>query len=293
MTDTRVAVVAHTGKTLGGGLDELRKLLFDAGHEDPLWFEVDKSRKAPKRARRALADGATKVLVWGGDGMVQRCADALAGSGVPVGILPAGTANLLASNLGLPADLEGAVRVALGERTRTIDLGKIGGEHFAVMAGLGFDADLIADSDKGAKARLGRLAYFRAGAKAMRGEPTGIRVTVDGTEWFRGRASCVLVGNVGRITGGIPAFDDAKPDDGLLEVGVATAAGPVQWVRTLGRIAVSRSDRSPFVEVARGRKVDVRLATPLLYELDGGEREPVSRLRVKVVPGALTVCVPT
>ena len=293
MTDTRVAVVAHSGKTLGGGLDELRKLLFDAGHEDPLWFEVDKSRKAPKRVRRALEAGAGRVLVWGGDGMVQRCAGALAGSGAPLGIVPAGTANLLASNLGLPTDLAGSVRVALGDGTRTIDLGEIDGEHFAVMAGLGFDADLIADSDKGAKARLGRLAYFRAGAKAMRGTPTGIRVKVDGTEWFRGRAGCVLVGNVGRITGGIPAFDDAEPDDGLLEVGVATAAGPVQWARTLGRMAVSRSERSPFVKITRGRKIDVRLATPLLYELDGGEREPVTRLKVKVVPGALTVCAPT
>jgi diacylglycerol kinase (ATP) len=293
VTDTRVAVVAHSGKSLGGGLDELRKLLFDAGVEDPLWFEVDKSRKAPKKARRALNEGAGRVVVWGGDGMVQRCAGALAGSGVPVGIIPAGTANLLAANLGLPLDLEGAVRVALGEHTRTIDLGKIGDEHFAVMAGLGFDADLIADADKGAKARLGRLAYFRAGAKAVRGTPTGVRVEVDGTEWFRGRASCVLIGNVGRITGGIPAFDDAEPDDGQLDVGVATPDGPVQWARTLGRIAVGRSEHSPFVQVTRGRKIDVRLATPLLYELDGGERDAVTRLKVKAVPGALTVCTPT
>lgn len=288
----RVAVVAHNGKTFGGGLDELRKLLFDGGITEPLWFEVNKSRKAPKKVRRALKEGAERVLVWGGDGMVQRCSGELAGSGVPVGILPAGTANLLAANLELPTDLEGAVRVALGDATRTIDLGRIDGEHFAVMAGLGFDADLIADSDKGAKARLGRLAYFRAGARAMRGEATGIRVKVDGTEWFRGRGSCVLIGNVGRITGGIPAFDDARPDSGRLEVGVATAEGPVQWARTLGRIAVTRSERSPFVQVTRGRKIEVRLATPLLYELDGGEREPVTRLKAKVVPGALTVCVP-
>ncbi len=89
MTDTRVAVVAHTGKTFGGGLDELRKLLFDAGIADPLWFEVDKSRKAPKKARRALDEGAGRVLVWGGDGMVQRCADAVAGSGTPIAIVPA------------------------------------------------------------------------------------------------------------------------------------------------------------------------------------------------------------
>jgi YegS/Rv2252/BmrU family lipid kinase len=290
--DTRVAVVAHLGKTLDGGLDELRTCLAESGVSDPLWYEVDKSRKAPKKVRRAVKDGAGLVLVWGGDGMVQRCADVLAGSDVPVGILPAGTGNLLAGNLGLPKDLPGAVRVALGTGRRRIDLGRIAGEHFANMAGLGFDADMIADAGKQAKARLGRAAYVLAAAKAVRGRPTGMRITVDGEPWFRGRASCVLIGNTGRITGGMPAFDDAEPDDGWLNIGVATASNPVQWARTLGRIAVGRSERSPFVRITRARKVDVRLTAPLRYELDGGDRGTVDRLRVKVVPAALTVCVP-
>ncbi|TWH69886.1 diacylglycerol/lipid kinase family protein [Micromonospora olivasterospora] len=102
-----VAVVAHRKKTLGGGLDELRATLVDAGVDDLLWYEVPKSRKAPKKVRKALERGAGLVFVWGGDGMVQRCADALAGSGVPMAILPAGTANLFATNLGVPADLPG------------------------------------------------------------------------------------------------------------------------------------------------------------------------------------------
>jgi diacylglycerol kinase family enzyme len=96
-----IAVVAHARKRLGGGLPELRRVLAEHGCADPLWYEVTKTRKAPERARRALAEGAGLVFVWGGDGMVQRCVDALAGTDAALAIIPAGTANLLATNLGL------------------------------------------------------------------------------------------------------------------------------------------------------------------------------------------------
>ncbi len=130
-----VAVVAHSGKTLGGGLTELRQVLAQEGCTDPIWHEVPKSRKAPKRARQALADGAELIFVWGGDGMVQRCVSAVAGTGAVLAILPAGTANLLAANLGIPSDLTEAVRIGLHGRRRPIDTGSVDGEHFAVMAG--------------------------------------------------------------------------------------------------------------------------------------------------------------
>jgi diacylglycerol kinase (ATP) len=289
---TRVAVVAHQRKSLDGGLDELRRRISDEEVGDLLWYEVPKSRKAPKKARRAVQDGAELVLVWGGDGMVQRCVDALAGSGVPVAIIPAGTANLLAHNLGIPHDLAEAVRIAFHGRHRALDLGKLNGEHFAVMAGVGFDADMINDVDRGAKEKLGRLAYVQAGLRHVRTDTAPMCIEVDGTEWFDGDASCVLLGNVGRITGGIPAFDDAHPDDGWLEVGVATAAGALEWARTLGRMAVGRSEESPFVRITRARKVRITLSSPTMYELDGGAREPVSKVKARVVPGALTICVP-
>ena len=94
-----IAVVAHSRKSLGGGLPELREILAREGVTDPLWYEVSKSRRAPKYARRAVAKGADVLFVWGGDGTVQRCIDAVAGTDTAVAILPAGTANLLAANL--------------------------------------------------------------------------------------------------------------------------------------------------------------------------------------------------
>jgi diacylglycerol kinase family enzyme len=94
-----IAVVAHTRKSLGGGLTELGEALAQEGVTDPLWYEVKKSRKAPRYARKAQAEGAEVIFVWGGDGTVQRCIDAVAGTGAVLAILPAGTANLLAANL--------------------------------------------------------------------------------------------------------------------------------------------------------------------------------------------------
>ena len=288
----RVAVIAHRKKSIGGGLDELRKLIADEGFDDPIWHEVSKSRKARKRARRTLKDGVDLVLVWGGDGMVQRCVDALAGSDAAVAIIPAGTANMLAGNLGIPTDLPEAVRIAFHGSHRRLDLGKLNGEHFAVMAGAGFDAQMINDADRGLKDRAGRLAYVLTGLRHVRDEPVRTKIRVDGRKWFNGPATCVLFGNVGTITGGIRAFDDARPDDGYLDVGVATAEGALQWARTLGRAATGRSERSPFIEMTQGQEIDVKFAEPIVYELDGGERGSSKRLQAKVVPATLTFCVP-
>jgi diacylglycerol kinase family enzyme len=143
---TSVAVVAHSGKTMGGGLLELRRVLETQGVENPQWFEVPKSKQAPKKVKKALADGAELVFAWGGDGLVQQCVNVLAGSKARLAILPAGTANLFATNLGIPKDIEASVRIGLHGARRKLDVGTVNGEHFAVMAGVGFDARMIGDA---------------------------------------------------------------------------------------------------------------------------------------------------
>jgi YegS/Rv2252/BmrU family lipid kinase len=288
----KIAVIAHQGKTFGGGLDDLRRLLADEGHDRPIWYEVPKSRKAPKKVRKARKDGADLVFVWGGDGMVQRCVDVLAGSDVTVAILPAGTANLLASNLGIPQDLPEAVRIGLHGARRRLDLGKLNGEHFAVMAGAGFDGAMIRDADGDLKARLGRLAYVWSGMRKVGDQAVRAEIRVDGEPWFTGEATCVLLGNVGKITGGIPAFPGARTDDGRLDVGVSTAQGALQWARTLGRMVTGEAHRSPFVQTTRAATVDVKLGAPMPYELDGGSRASATRLKARAVPQAITFCVP-
>ncbi|MEU4425406.1 YegS/Rv2252/BmrU family lipid kinase [Actinoplanes sp. NPDC024001] len=295
-TPRTIAVVAHQRKTLGGGLDELRRRITGQGVEELLWFEVPKSRKAPKQVRKAVEAGVDLLVVWGGDGLVQRSLDVLAqekgGSKIPVAIIPAGTGNLFAGNLGIPTDLEKAVEIAFHGERRRFDLGRLSGEHFAVMAGVGFDGAMIKDADGDLKDRLGKLAYVWTGIRHVNGEAPRATIEIDGSPWFDDEASCVLIGNVGTITGGIRAFDDAEPDDGWLDVGVATAQGALQWARALGTMAVGRSDRSPFVRTTRARRVDVKLESKLVYELDGGARAKTKKFTASVVPAAVKICVP-
>jgi diacylglycerol kinase family enzyme len=235
---TSVGVLAHSAKTLGGGLKELRTTLASHGIDDPTWYEVPKSRLAPERAKQLLKKGADLIFVWGGDGTVQRVIDAVAGSPVALAIVPAGTANLFATNLGIPKDLGEAVEIGLNGTRRQLDVGLMNGERFGVMAGTGLDALMIRDADAGLKDKIGRLAYVWTGAKNVRRSSVKMRIRVDGTTWFKGKASCLLVGNVGDVIGGISAFRDALPDDGRLNIGVVTASGAVEWLRTLSRSAV-------------------------------------------------------
>ena len=289
----KIAVVAHSGKTLGGGLPELRRVLAAEGFEDPFWCEVPKSRKAPAQVRRAVDEGAKLLFAWGGDGMVQRCIDVLAGSKVKLAIIPAGTANLFASNLGIPKDIEQAVAVGLRGERRKLDVGRFNGERFGVMAGAGFDASMIRDAGAGGlKDRLGRVAYVWTGSKNLRSKPFRAEIEVDGAGWYKGKASCILVGNVGELFGGVEAFDDARPDDGKLELGVVTAEGLIEWGRMLARAAVGTASNSPFAQTTKARSLKVTLNRKVLYELDGGDRTKVKAFKVKVEAGAITVCVP-
>jgi YegS/Rv2252/BmrU family lipid kinase len=287
----KLAVVAHAGKTLGGGLPELRRTLEAAGVPEPLWTEVPKSKKAPRAVEQALEDGADLILAWGGDGMVRRCINALGDTQVPLAIVPAGTSNLFATNLGIGRDIAAAVEIALHGDRRRLDVGSFDGERFATMAGAGFDAAMIKGADD-LKDRFGRGAYVLGGAAELGAKSFEAKIKVDGERWYKGPASCILVGNVGDLFGGIEVFADAEPDDGVLDIGVLTSEGPVQLVRAVTRTALGSAEKSPFVRVTQGRKLRVKLDRKVPYELDGGDRKKVKSFKVDAEPGAITVCVP-
>ena len=288
----KVAVVAHARKSVGGGLPELRQVLDEFKVVAPLWFEVNKSKKAPKQVRHAIDEGAELVFVWGGDGTVQRSLNVLSGTNIPMAIVPAGTANLFANNLGIPEDIREAVRIGLYGHRRQIDVGRINKERFGVMAGVGVDALMIRDADRGLKDRLGRGAYILTGAKNLQQASAKVRVDVDGERFFKGLSSCVLVGNVGKVFGGIEAFDDASPDDGRLDLAVVTAEGLLEWSQVAARVTLGKTEKSKHVMTTSAKRIDIRLKPKQLYELDGGDRKKVNRIQISVEPLALTVCVP-
>jgi diacylglycerol kinase (ATP) len=290
---TKVGVLAHQRKQLDGGLDELRRLLAAAGTGDPSWRQVTRSKQAPKVVRHLLEDGIDRLLVWGGDGTVRRCIDTIVReeADVEVAIIPAGTANLLANGLGIPIDLEQAVEVAIHGDPHRIDVGQMNGESFAVMAGTGFDALMIRDADA-EKDKLGRLAYLKAGVRHLDTDGAEVRVDVDGARWYEGPAACVLVGNLGRVLGGVELFPDAHVDDGRLDVGVVTASTRRDWIRVGARAVTGSIGSSPLVEITQGTRMKVRLDHMMPWQLDGGDRPNAKKFDVTVLPQRLAVCVP-
>ena len=172
---------------------------------------------------------------------------------------------------------------------RTIDVGRVNGERFAVMAGTGLDALMIRDADRALKGRFGRAAYVWTGAKHLRlasvpGQDRRRRQPAGSTA----RPGASSSGNVRKVFGGIEAFDDASPEDGRLELGVVTAKGIAQWTRALVRTAAGSADQSKFVRTTKARKIRVKLDRKMPYELDGGDEKPVDRLKFRVEPAAVT-----
>ncbi len=299
MSDLTIGVLINEGKTLDGdGLEELRAALADAGHADPPWREVSKSKKAPPEVIDLVENcGVDRLLVWGGDGTVRRCIDTLLREGhdqVAVGVLPSGTGNLLATSLGIPIDLRGAVDVALHGDPRPIDVGIVNDEqHFVVMAGTGFDALLIEEADdSGLKDRWGKLGYVWAGVRHRHVSPAQATITVDGLPWYDGAATTVIVGNVGRLVGGVPAFPDADPSDGRLDLGVVEVRSAVDWVRLFGAAFAHRIDASPFAQVTTAEHVLIELDRTLPWQADGGDRDRTNRYDIRCLPGAIRVCRP-
>ena len=198
----------------------------------------------------------------------------------------------LATNLGIPKDIGEAVDIGLAGNVRRIDVGRLNGECFAVMAGAGFDAQMISDADGGLKDRFGRLAYVWTGAKHLREKPFRARIRVDGARWYDGDASCILLGNVGKLFGGVEAFEDAHPDDGVLELGVVSAEGVREWAGTVARAVVGSAGKSPHAFTTKARSVRIKLDRKVAYEIDGGDRKKVKKLRIDVDPEAVKICVP-
>ena len=285
----KIGVIAHSDKTFGGGLKELRTTLASAGYADPIWYEVKKSNRARKAIRKALHQGVELLFIWGGDGMVQQCIDALQGHDVALAILPAGTGNLFATDLGIPKDIAKAVEIGLKGKRRKLDVGVVNGERFVVMTGTGFDATMIADTSRRAKQEIGRLAYVRSSVKAMQAKSVGMSIRVDGSMWFKGKASCVLIGNIGKATGGIQVFEDASPADGVLNVGVVTSKNVWEWAQVFLRIATDTKGTSPLLQRATARKITVRLQRKRRYEVDGGVRPATKKLKIRIRAKAITV----
>ncbi len=261
-----------------------------AGWEEPLWLETSEDDPGAGMAEEAVSEGCVVVFVCGGDGTVMAAATALAGTEVPMAILPAGTGNLLARNLGLPLDDEDAsLRIGTSGRDRRIDVAAVDGHKFVVMAGLGFDAAIMRDAPEGLKKMVGWPAYVVSGAKHLRGRGIRVKVTIDEQEVQHRRVRTVVVGNVGRLQAGVPLLPDAQPDDGLLDVVLLAPGGLLDWAWVAGRVLTRGHKPDRRLERFRGKHIVIEASRPQPRQLDGDLIDDGTTLDIEVEQAALVV----
>jgi YegS/Rv2252/BmrU family lipid kinase len=269
-----------------------------AGWGLPAWYATTIEDPGRSMAESAAISGAEMVIVCGGDGTVRTVCAELAGTGISVGIIPAGTGNLLARNLGIPLYFQAAIDVALQGQDRAIDIVKVTGDgipddqHFMVMAGMGFDAAIMEGANEQIKAKVGWLAYVVSGVRNIMFPAVRVEISVDDGDWTRHRARTIVIGNVGHLQGGMPLLPDAAIDDGVLDVVLLHPSRFLSWIPLAVRV-LSRGRRTDdLVNRMTGQTVSVRCHSDTPRQLDGDPIGAGRELRAECVHGRLLVRVP-
>jgi len=256
------------------------------------YLVTEKAEAGVTAASGAALDGIDLVVAVGGDGTVRGCAEGLAGTGVPLGIVPHGTANLLARTLRLPALPRAALSVALGPAgtSRAIDLAVADEVPFTAMAGMGLDAAVVSGTRM--KHQFGWLAYALSGAAHLATAPARFSIRLDGGAPIEREARSVVVGNSGLLPGGFSLLPEARPDDGLLDVGTLAPHGPFGWPRLATRVLTHSYRQDRMMERFQARRAEITASVALPREVDGELVDSSHSLTVTVMPGALTVRMP-
>lgn len=288
--------------------ETVRGLASETGWQEPVWHLTTVEDSGTGQAEQAAVDGAELVIVCGGDGTVREVCAELAGTGIPVGIVPAGTGNLLARNLDIPLYLRAAIDIALTGQDRAIDMVAVRGDrakadahgeevpeedefrsHFMVMAGLGFDAAIMDGVNPAIKEKVGWLAYVLSALKSLMYPVTKVEISIDGGEWTKHRARTIVVGNVGYLQAGMPLLPDAAIDDGELDVVMLYPRKFLSWIPLAFRVLAKRSRVDDTINRMTGRTVSIRASVETPRQLDGDSIGPGKELHMECIHGRLLV----
>ena len=241
-------------------------------------------------ARHAAAEGFNRIIAAGGDGTINEIVNGIAGSNVALGLLPVGTMNVFATELGLPANnLPGCWEIIQQNRTRPVDLPSANGKHFVQLAGVGLDAQAVKETSRSFKRNFGPLSYMISAAQIASRPPPRLRIESENAVTEEG--SFVLVGN-GRLYGGrFPFFKQAVIDDGLLDVIVFKRLNYVEIIRYLQNVIFTPQITAPEVEYFQTSRLRVTSEESVPVEIDG-ELVGYCPVEFKIRAGGLRVLAP-
>jgi len=315
---TRIAAVIYNPVKVD--LDELKAAVAKeekaAGWAASQFFPTTEEDPGQGATRDALDAGAELIIVAGGDGTVRAVAEAVHDSEAKLALVPSGTGNLLARNLELTLDdVELSIHTAFTGESRAIDLGLIEIRHgdgsltehaFLVMAGLGLDAKMLANTDEKLKAKVGWLAYVSAIIKGLRdGSDLRVRYRMDSKRVKSARAHTIIIGNCGSLQANVLLLPDAALDDGFFDIAVLRPKGPFDWVRIALKVlwdngVLRRSKLGeklttkdvPALAYVKAAEITLRLGKAEEIELDGDEFGDATAIKAKIKPSGLQLVVP-
>ena len=299
----RVAVVVNPVKTLAHvAQDAVIIACRKAGWPDPVIFETEADDPGFSMSRRAVEMDVDVVLAAGGDGTIRAVGEALAGTNIPLGLVPLGTGNLLARNLEADlADPHHSVDVALFGSQKAIDTvtthletedGRTEDHRFLVMGGAGFDAQIMADTKDELKARVGWAAYGEAGVRHLFNGPRWARFSIDGGPWSTRQVRSIMVCNCGELTAGLVLVPSARLDDGLLDLVVMSPRSMVGWIGMAAKVVFRHRHELPVIDYFSGRTVRVEFHEPIEAEVDGDLLGRVTAFESTIDHRSLSVRVP-
>ena len=256
-------------------------------------IETTRKQSGGMIAVKEMALGASHLIICGGDGTIMNVLQKVVDRDIVLGIIPLGTGNLVTQNLNIEGNLKTLVQTALFGKIHKIDIGQVNGTYFSIIAGIGFDADIMREAKRKLKSKFGLFAYFAAGFKHFNRSAGKYKVTVDGKESHLFRAKTILFANMGKLHGGIEAVPTAHAQSGNLSVGVLQTSTIPSWMNVLGNALIGNVNNSPHYTLLHGKHFDVEcLRGPKPYECDGEHFPPTKHLSVDIFPQALAILVP-
>ncbi|MDQ3778952.1 MAG: diacylglycerol kinase family lipid kinase [Chloroflexota bacterium] len=265
-----------------------------AARPDGVEIEIAQTAEAGDAIRLAQIAARTSSLVvaCGGDGTVADVTTGIFGTDVPLGIIPAGSTNITARDLGIPTRLESAIALTVGShRLTTIDVGRCGERCFLHIAGAGIDSRFFADTDRSLKRRIGWLAYLPPAVRALRVPPARFQLTVDSRSTSV-TSPLILVANGGSIiTPALHLAENVRRDDGLLDLLIFTARGLGPVTRTLGALMTMQLTRSSHLVRLQARQISIDATPAMPIQLDG-DVVAQTPAQFTIAPAALQVVTP-